>query len=301
MNDLNQMAAFARVVARGSFTSAARDLRVPPSTLSRQVAALERRLGTRLLERTTRRLRLTDAGTLYYERCARIVREAEDADGALQALSSTPQGTLRLSAPPVLGEVFLGAPIAEYLRRFRGVKVEVSLSARHVDLVGERYDLALRVARSLADSSLIVRRVGTSTPLLCASPEYVRANGMPRTLEDLEAHGIIDIRSAPAEPVWIFLGKKDEAVEVKLAPRVRVNHSGLALDICRSGGGIAKLPSFLAVPRLADGTLVHLLPEFRLQPLEVSLLLPSARQLSSKVRAFLDVVDRHLDRHRPWS
>lgn len=300
MTDLNQMIAFARVVARGSFTGAAREMRVPPSTLSRQVAALERRLGARLLERTTRRLRLTDAGALYYERCARIVREVEEADGALQALSSTPQGTLRLSAPPVLGEVFLGAPIAEYTRRFRNVKVEVSLSARHVDLVAERFDLALRIARSLTDSSLIVRRVGTSTPLLCASPEYLRMAGPPRSLEDLGSHSLIDIGSN-VEPVWTFLGKKDELTEVKVTPRVRVDNSGLALRICRSGGGIARLPSFLAAPRLADGTLVHLMPELRLRPIDVSLLLPSARQLSSKVRAFLEVVDRHLEHHRPWS
>lgn len=301
MADLNQMLTFARVVARGSFTEAARELHVPPSTLSRQVAALEKRIGLRLLERTTRRLRLTEAGALYYERCTRIAREVEDAEATVRSLSLTPQGTLRLSAPPVLGEKFLGPPLTEYVRLYRDVKVEVSLSSRHVDLLQEGFDLALRVAAELEDSSLMARRMGLSTPLLCASPEYLRAHGTPASLAELARHPSISIGSGRVEPTWRFLGSGGELTEVKIQPRVEVNSSALALELCRAGAGLAMLPSFLATSKLAEGSLVHVLPEMRTRPLEVVLLLPSARQIAPKVRAFLEVVDRHVARQKPWS
>lgn len=301
MADLNQMLTFARVVARGSFTEAARELHVPPSTLSRQVAALEKRIGLRLLERTTRKLRLTEAGALYYERCTRIAREVEDAEATVRSLSLTPQGTLRLSAPPVLGERFLGPPLAEYVKLYRDVKVELSLSSRHVDLLQEGFDLALRIAAELEDSSLMARKLGLSTPLLCASPEYLRTQGTPASLEELPRHSAISIGSGRLEPMWRFLGPGDKVVEVKIQPRIEVNSSALAMELCRSGAGLAMLPSFLATSKMAEGSLVHVLPEIRTRPLEVLLLLPSARQLAPKVRAFLEVVDRHIARQKPWS
>jgi DNA-binding transcriptional LysR family regulator len=297
--DLNQMLAFARVVARGSFSVAARELHVPPSTLSRQVASLERRIGSRLLERTTRKLRLTEAGALYYERCARIARDVEDADSTVRALSLTPRGTLRLSAPPVLGELFLGPPLAEYVKLYRDMKVELSLSSRRVDLVQEGFDLAMRVAVALDDSSLMARRLGVSTRLLCASPQYLRDHGAPASLAEIPAHPALSI--GPGHEPWRFLGAQGEVIEVKVEPRVEVNSSALALELCRAGAGLAMLPSFLASSRVAEGSLVQVLPEIRTRPLEVLLLFPSARQLAPKVRAFLDVVDRHIARQKPWS
>ncbi|ADO69245.1 LysR family transcriptional regulator [Stigmatella aurantiaca] len=297
--DLNQMLTFARVVARGSFSVAARELHVPPSTLSRQVASLERRIGLRLLERTTRKLRLTEAGALYYERCSQIARDVEDADSTVRALSLTPRGTLRLSAPPVLGEMFLGPPLAEYVKLYRDMKVELSLNSRRVDLVQEGFDLAMRVAVALDDSSLMARRLGVSTRLLCASPQYVRDHGTPASLAELPAHPTISIGSGH-EP-WRFLDAKGEVIEVKVEPRVEVNSSALVLELCLAGAGLALIPSFLAATRVAEGSLVQVLPEIRTRPLEVLLLFPSSRQLAPKVRAFLDVVDRHIARQKPWS
>lgn len=299
--DLNQMLTFARVVSRGSFSQAARELRVPASTLSRQVASLERRVGMRLLERTTRQLRLTEAGALYYERCARIARDVEEADATMRALSLTPQGTLRLSAPPVLGEVFLGPPVAEYVKLYRDVKVEMSLTSRQVDLVQEGFDLTLRIAARFHDSSLIARRLGFSTPLLCASPEYARAHGLPGSLAELEKHPLISLGFSRGGAVWRFLDARGEEVEVGISPKVLVNNAVVAMDACQAGAGLALLPSFLATARLADGSLVRVLPEIRTRPLEVLLLLPGSRQLPPKVRAFLEVVDRHLARQKPWS
>lgn len=177
----------------------------------------------------------------------------------------------------------------------------VALSSRHVDLLQEGFDLALRVAAELEDSSLMARRMGLSTPLLCASPEYLRAHGAPASLAELARHPSISIGSGRVEPAWRFLGPGGEVTEVKLQPRVEVNSSALALELCRAGAGLAMLPSFLATSRLAEGSLVHVLPEIRTRPLEVVLLLPSARQLAPKVRAFLEVVDRHVARQKPWS
>lgn len=293
------MAVFARVVGRGSFTAAAREFKVPPSTLSRKVAALEKRLGVRLLERTTRRLRLTDAGTAYYARCARIVAEAEEADAAVQALSRAPRGTLRISAAPVWGEQFLGPPIAEYARRHRDVKIDVVLSDQSVDLVAENFDLALRIIQDLEDSNLVVRRLGASTPVLCASPAYLKAAGVPRSFQELGEHTMLGL-GVRTEFAWRFFDAKEAFVQLPLVPRVRVNSSRLLLELCREGLGIALLPGFLVAPDLASGRLVRVLPDARARPRDVCLLLPSTRHLSAKVRAFLDVLDRHFAR-RPWS
>ncbi|HLL54285.1 MAG TPA: LysR family transcriptional regulator [Myxococcaceae bacterium] len=302
MIDLNEMAVFARVVAKGSFTAAARELRVPPSTLSRKVAALEKRLGTRLLERTTRKLRLTDAGSLYFERCERIRQEAEEADASMLALSRAPQGTLRISAPPVWGEVFLASPLAEYARRHGSVQVEVVLSDRVVDLVAEGFDLALRVTQRFEDSSLVMRRLGTSMTLLCASPTYLAEHGTPRSTSELGKHALIGLGAGRAAAyTWRFIEPDGEPLDVPLTPRFRVNTSRFATELCRAGMGIALLPWFMAAPLLEEGTLVRVLPEARTVPREVCLMMPSTRGLSAKVRAFLDVMDRHFGGDtRPW-
>jgi len=147
----------------------------------------------------------------------------------------------------------------------------------------------------------MARRMGFSTPLLCASPEYLRAHGTPASLAELSRHPSISIGSGRVEPTWRFLGSGSEVTEVKIQPRVEVNSSALALELCKVGAGLAMLPSFLATSRVADGSLVHVLPELRTRPLEVVLLLPSARQIAPKVRAFLEVVDRHVARQKPWS
>ncbi len=300
MIDLNEMTVFARVVARGSFTAAARELKVPPSTLSRKVAALEKRLGARLLERTTRRLSLTDLGTLYYERCARISAEAEEADASVQALSREPRGTLRISAPPVWGELFLTPVVADYIEQHRGVQVELSLSDRTVDLIAEGFDLALRVTQGLDDSTLVMRRLATSLPLLCASPGYLKAHGAPRSLAELGEHTTLGLGARASESTWRFMDARGELLQVPVAPRVRVNSSRMLRDLCLEGLGIAMLPSFIALEDVKAGRLVQVLPEVRTRPREVCLLLPSARQLSAKVRAFLQVMDRHLAQKRPW-
>jgi DNA-binding transcriptional LysR family regulator len=296
--DLNEMAVFARVVARGSFSAAAREMNVPPSTVSRKVSALEQRLGVQLLERTTRRLRLTEAGALYHERCQEVVELAEGADDAVQALLRSPRGVLRVSAPPSLGQQFLGEPVAEYVKRHADVRVEIELSGRAVDIIAEGFDLAIRLASVIDDSTLLVRRLGWSTRMLCASPRYLCQRGAPRSLDDLIEHTTIGLGSTQRQLTWSF-GGEPGAVPLSVTPRVQVNSAWLARELCRAGVGIALLPSFLAAPDLAEGTLEHVLAALPVQPLGLWVAFPRGAQGSAKVRAFLEILYAYFHEHQP--
>lgn len=295
MIDLNEMILFARVVSRGSFTEAARELGVPASTLSRKVSALEERLGVRLLERTTRQLRLTDAGELYYERCARLSREAEEADHSVMALQTSPRGTLRVTAPPFFAESNLAPVIAEYGRRCPDVQLVMILADRLVDLVAEGFDLAIRVAAGFSDSSLVLRRIGKTSAVLCASPDYLQRRGAPHSLADLDQHSAVGYSfEAGGEFFWRFLDDEGKLVQKSITPRLVVNSFWLTRELCRSGEGLAMLPASLAGPDLASERLVRVLPTVKTRSLDVGVVTPSARQTPTKVRVFLDLLERGL-------
>lgn len=295
MVDLNEMVLFARVVSRGSFTEAARELGVPASTLSRKVAALEERLGLRLLERTTRQLRLTDAGGVYYERCQRLARDAEEADHSVMALQASPRGVLRVTAPPFFAEAFLAPALSDYSKRCPEVQVVMSLNDRLVDLVAEGFDLAVRVAAGFSDSSLVLRRIGRTSAAPCASPAYLQAHGVPRSLAELSQHRIVGYSfEAGGEFFWRFVDDDGEARRVELTPRIVVNSFWMTRELCRSGEGIAMLPASLAGPDLASDRLVRVLPGVKTRPLDVAVVMPSARQTPPKVRMFMEVLERHL-------
>ena len=300
MADLNQMLFFARIVARGSLSAAARDLRLPPSTVSRKLAALEQRLGVRLLERTTRRLRLTEAGAAYYERCALIASQAEDADQAVRAHARAPRGTLRMSAPPVLGALLLSEPLARYLGKYPGVRVEIVLGDRPVDLSAESFDLAIRVTAAIDTASYVVRKLGTSTPVLCASPRYVKKHGTPTSLADIRRHAMISLGRNQPEITWSFVDETAGVIPLPVEPRVRVNNSWLMRQLCLQGAGIAMLPYFLVGDDLEEGALIRLLPDIAPQPLDVSAVMPRGSPTTPKVRAFLDILYRYVAEARPW-
>ncbi|MCU0659982.1 MAG: LysR family transcriptional regulator, partial [Polyangiaceae bacterium] len=274
MVDLNEMILFARVVSRGSFTEAARELGVPASTLSRKVSTLEERLGVRLLERTTRQIRLTDAGELYYERCGRLSREAEDADRSIMALQTSPKGTLRVTAPPFFAESNLAPVLAEYGRRCPDVQVVLVLADRMVDLVAEGFDLAIRVAAGFSDSSLVLRR------------------GTPRVVNDLDGHSILGYAfESGGDFCWRFVDEQGAVVQKQLTPRIVVNSFWMTRELCRRGEGLAMLPASLAGPDLASDRLVRLLPAMKTRPLDIGVVMPSARQTPAKVRVFLEVME----------
>ncbi len=283
---MNEILVFTRVVQAGSFTAAARALEMPKSSVSRKVSELEDRLGARLLQRTTRRLRLTDAGRVYFDHCARIVAEIEEADQAVTRLHAAPRGLLRVTAPLSFG--LLGPAIAAFLKRYPDVQVDMMCSDRRVDLVDEGFDVAIR-AGPLDDSTLVARSLGVIKRVLVASPAYLRRRGTPRSPADLEQHSCISFAAGRAPGTWA-LHAGDRKVEVRISARFAVNDLELMLETTRAGIGIAWLADFLCADDLRAGTLRQILPDWCSAEIPVHGVYPSSRHLSPKVVAFVDMI-----------
>src|SRR5690606_24507529 len=292
--DLNEVVIFARVVQAGSVTRAARQLGLPKSTVSRKVSELEERLGIRLLQRTTRKLSLTGEGRAYYPHCARVVSELEAAERAVTELHATPHGRLRVSAPLHFG--FLGHITAEYLSRYPEVSVEVVCTDRLVDLVEEGFDLAVRVGR-LGDSSLVARKLGTSKRILVASPDYLEARPPLRTPNELGALDALCFGLGEDE-TW-RLERGGQHVELKITGRIVANDFELLHRAALAGAGIGMLPLPRVSSDLRYGRLRHVLPDWRSTESPVSVVYPSVRHLSPKVKAFVDLLFTRMH-SAPW-
>ena len=286
-SDLNAAHLFVQVVERGSFTGAARALGLPKSTLSRKIGDLEARLGARLLERTTRKLSLTDLGAAYFERVHRIVTDLGEAEAAVVDAQSTPRGVLRVTAPPDLGMVFLPKAVPEFTEKYPDVQVVLDLSGRRMDLVAEGFDVALR-AGPLDDSSLIVKAVATSTMALFASPDYVKTRGTPARLEDLSEHDCLVFGPVP-ERKWRFQ-REGRVEEVVVRGRVAAQDFGYLRLATLGGAGIALLPNMLVGPDLHHDRLQLLLPEYTHAADHLYLVYPSRTFLPAKTRAFVDFI-----------
>lgn len=285
MTELVDLVVLARVVERGSFARAAADLAVPPSTLSRRVAALERRLGVRLLERTTRHVRATEIGEQLAERGQRVRRELEDAERAVADHQRAPRGLLRLSVPTPIADDFLGPALCEYLRRYPDMRVEIVAEDRIVDLVTEGFDAALRIAR-LADSSLGTARLGVVAPVLAAAPRYLERAPPLRRPRDLAAHAIVAFGKRRRQ-TWSFVGRGGATEEIELSPRAIASSAPLVAQLAADGAGVAMIPKFVAV---RAGLTVLEPGGFRPQPFDLSIVTPSARMSATKVRAFVELM-----------
>ncbi len=284
---LDDMLLFAEVVATGGITAAAERLGLRKSTVSRRLAALEARLGIRLIERNTRRLRLTEAGRDYHAHCARLVAEARAVNQALSESRGTPQGTLRIATLSLLGEL-LTPLIAELLLRQPLMRVEVSLAEGHVDLIAEEYDLALRTG-PLADSSLVARRLGRLRTGYYASPGYLGRHGTPRTPEELQRHECVLLAEPGTDEVW-FLGEGKRARTIPVSGRLRVPSVRAGQAAARSGLGLVRLPASLVADDVRGGLLVPVLEDQTPPGIPVFAVYPSSRQLPLKVRAFLTLL-----------
>ncbi|XXF80669.1 LysR family transcriptional regulator [Myxococcaceae bacterium GXIMD 01537] len=293
---LDDMAVFAEVVKAGGITAAATRLGLRKSTVSRRLAALEERLGTRLLERNTRRLRLTEAGREYHAHCVRLVTEARAVNRALSESRGTPHGTLRVATVSLLGEL-LTPLIADFLLRHPQVRVEVSLAQAHVDLVAEEYDVALRTG-PLVDSSLMARRLGLMRTGYFASPAYLARRGTPRTPDDLPTHECVLVAEPGSEEIWFFTGPRG-ARTVPVSGRLQVPSVRAGLAAARAGLGLVRLPTVLAADDLRAGLLLPVLEAASPPGLPVHAVYPSSRQLPSKVRAFLDALSQR-GASLPW-
>lgn len=293
MDVLGQMHLFVKVVEHGGFTAAARDLGVPKSTVSRQVARLEDRLGVRLLERTTRALRTTEVGQSYYERCARILAEVVEAESVVTQAQAEPRGRLRITAPLTFGYLFLGEVVAAFLKSHPLVRIDISLSDRRVDLIDEGYDLAIRVGQ-LDDSSLVGRRLGRSTALICASPAYLKEHGHPKNPIDLKDHRCLTYEYGGT--TWRFNG-----VTVPVDGPLVSNNGDILRAAALNGLGIVITPKFIVAEDLRAGRLVSLLEEHVPQGGSgIWAIYPANRHLSAKVRAFVDFAVEWFGDVAPW-
>ena len=298
MINLNEMAVFERVVRAGSFTGAARAMGVSKSSVSAQIARLESRLGARLLHRTTRRLGLTDVGAAYHQRCSRIVAEAQEADQAAGDARLAPHGTLRLTAPYLFGNAFLSPVVADYLRRYPEVGVDLMLAERLVDLIEEGLDLAIRIG-PLEDSTLTARGLGAAQMIYCASPAYLGARGAPKAPDELGDHECIIVGNA-ASAKWPFASPRGPLFAA-VKGRLTINSLIMGRDAALAGHGIAYLPGFLCADQLSEGSLLPVLGDWLPAPYPISAIYPSQRHLSAKVRCFLDLLIERTTPSPPWS
>jgi len=298
MDKLAAMQVFVRVVDAGSFVRAAERLAMSTSAVSRLVAELEAELGVRLLQRTTRRLHLTDAGRQYHQRCLQLLADLEEADASVRSDSHQPRGVLRLSAPVSFGLKHLTALLPDYLAAYPEVTLEVDMSDRQVDLVEEGFDLALRIAARLPPA-LVARRVATVHIVTCASSGYLARAGVPQRIEDLANHRCLIYTNGPEPGVWSFV-EAGQVRKVKVEGHLRSNNGDLLRAAALASEGIINEPSFLLGEDLAAGRLVPLFANVALEPLALYAVYPSRRHLSAKVRSFVDFLVGRIGDPPPW-
>jgi DNA-binding transcriptional LysR family regulator len=285
--DLNLLTAFEAVARTSSFSGAARELGMPKSSVSRAVARLEAELGVQLLFRTTRQVSLSAAGTTVYDRIAPLLRSVKAALGELPEREEEPSGTLRVTAPVDLGVLFLAEVVRRYTARYPSVSVDLHLTGRVVDLVAEGFDVALRVASKLADSTLVVRRAAPVVLQLFASPLYLARRGTPRSEAELAEHEWVVFRSGPQR---LRVPGPRQAPAVHPGGRIVCDDLLFVRDAVRAGAGIALLPTFIAGPDVVAGTLVRIMPRFERLAGYLHIVTPAAKHVPRKVSAFRDLV-----------
>jgi DNA-binding transcriptional LysR family regulator len=292
MQDLSGIAVFAAVVEAGSFTAAADKLGQSKSAVSKQVTRLEQRLGARLLARTTRRLNLTEVGQAFYERCRRIIAEAEEAELAVTHLQDVPRGTLRVSAPLSFGIAHLAGALPDFMNAHPELTLDMDFSDRRVDIVEEGYDLAVRIG-TLEDSSLIARRVAESRRPILASPEYWRRNGKPSHPQELEQHNCLVYTLLSTPGSWSFTDPDDPRAEisVRISGSLKANNGNALAQAAASGHGVVMMPTFICGDLIRSGALEPALEAYEARPVGIHALYASNRHLSAKVRAFVDFLD----------
>ncbi len=292
MDTFSGMRLFIKVVETGSFSAAGRQLGLNASSVSRQVGALEDELGTRLLNRSTRSLGLTEPGELYYERASRIVAEVEETNAAVSELNETPRGTLRLNVPVVFGRRYIAPYMQEFLEANPNVRVELTVTDHYVDLIEEGADLAIRIGQT-SQQSFIVRKLATINRVLCASTEYLDRHGRPERPEDLARHNCLVYQLRRGEMVWQLTGE-DGTHDVSVAGNFAANNAGAIGAAMAAGVGIALLPVWVAGREIQMGLVEVLLPDYRAHPTgfadEVFAVFPPGRNLSAKVRAYVDFI-----------
>ena len=291
--------AFAKVVEAGSFARAADRLGVSVSAVSRQVADVEAHLGVRLLNRTTRRLSLTESGQAFYERCVQLLADLEEAEQAVSSAAIVPHGTLRVTASISFGVGYLAPAIADFQRQHPQLRFDVELSDRALDLVDEGLDLAIRIGE-IGSRALIGRRIGVSQMILCAAPSYLARHAAPRAPADLANHPCLTYEYASVGNVWRFVDGEGNPHEVKVAGPAHANNGAMLAALAIAGVGINLEPDFIVAPDIRAGRLVPLLLDYRAPAIGINAAYPSRRHLSAKVRTFIDFLVQRFERNPEW-
>lgn len=293
MDKLSGLLAFVKAADLGSFVAAGRALELSASAIGKGVARLEQEVGVRLLQRSTRRIQLTEEGRLFHERCRRILDDLDDAQAMLSHVQEVPRGRLRVSAP-IVGYHFLLPVIPDFVALYPEVELDINFTDRTVDLIDESVDVAIR-SGDLPDSRLVSRPLNPFRLLLCASPGYLRQHGTPRVASDLERHAAVRFRHPNSGKLleWPMLQSTADA-ETRLRTVLACNNMEAVLGATLRGLGIACMPDFLAREMLADGRLVTVLEKQLSAGGRFRALWPSSRHLSPKVRVFVDHLCKHL-------
>ena len=295
MDRFQLMKLFVRIVETGSFSAVARELDTTQPTVSKQLTALERHLGARLLNRTTRGLSPTEAGAAFYDRATRILEDLQEAEASLTQLQNRATGTLRISASVAFGQIFLVPSLLEFRGKYPEIHIDLSLNDRFVDLVQEGTDLAIRFG-PLEDSQLVAKSLGKSSRLCVASPQYLATRGTPSTPEELASHNCITYTYTTSGNEWRF--QADEGVmPVRVFGDFRANNAFAILRAAVEGVGVANLPKFMVRDEVAAGTLVPMLERYGPTPVEIHAVYPTARFVSSKLKLLLGFLQEEVPRY----
>ena len=295
MDRIDAMQAFVTVADLKGFAPAARKLGMSPSGVTRLIAALEERLGARLLQRTTRQVALTDAGARYLERARRILGDVEEAESAAEGERTRPGGRLVVSAPNGFGRLHVSPVVSAYLQRYPEVSADLRLSDRMINLVEEGVDLAVRIGH-LPDSTLVARHVGEMRRIVVASKDYLKRRGEPKTPEAIAGHDTIHFGAMTVEPDWRFVADGSE-ISVSCTPRFTSNSADAAIQYAEAGGGLTRVLAYQAADSLKAGRLKIVLVSFTPPALPIHIVYPTSRLLSAKVRTFIDLVTEITEWH----
>lgn len=292
------MAIFCRAVDAGSFSAAARQLRLTPSAVSKQITRLENRLGVRLLNRTTRRLNLTDEGRAFYERSKLILAEIDEVEQAITEAQSSARGKLRINAPVALGRRQIVPLLPRFMRQHPQVAIDLELTDRTINMLEEHVDVLVR-AGAMSDSSLVARRLGSIRRVICASPEYLRKYGVPQHPDDLARHNCLLLNYATPLNEWLLHGP-DGRRAVRVNGNFSANINGVLHSAVLAGIGVAMIASFIVAADFRAGRLVPVLADYPGEPMPLYVVYPHRRHLSPRVRAFVDFLVGEFTPHPPW-
>ena len=288
MKYLEGIAEFCAVADVGNFTGAANKLDTSVAQISRKVASLEKQLGVKLLQRTTRSVSLTEAGMQYFQQAMPALKALEDAQLAVSALQASPQGLIKLTAPVAFGEAFIAPLLNTFMQKYAGISVQCTFSNEKLDIVEQGLDLAIRIGK-LEDSTLVAKKLATRHLFVCGSRDYFKEQGQPKSIEELKEHSLL----VGSQPYWrLLIDNKIQSIPVQ--GRVRYNSGNALCSAAVAGLGIAQLPGFYVRKALASGQLIELFPEYKDKQEAIWAVFPSNRNVAPKIRLLVDFLAQHL-------